>query len=202
VVVVFLAVSVYRRPYTKGLSVLADGVSLHPFPSVSRRDALMNVLLLVSVLALIGSVGVVFSVPNPSEGSTEFYLTTLDDDGDLTAMSFAEELTVGEPTELVVGVHNDEHRRVDYTVVVQLQEVTVSDDTTTVRRSRELRQFSPTLTHNQTWQQPHELRPPISGEGLRLQYLLFRGTAPDDASAENAYRRAHLWVTVENATDA
>jgi len=36
----------------------------------------------------------------------------------------------------------------------------------------------------------------MTGENLRVQYLLYRGDPPAEPTQENAYRSLHLWVDV------
>jgi uncharacterized membrane protein len=96
---------------------------------------------------------------------------------------------------------------VEYTVVVELQRVTIVNETdsttnaTTVRvlDERELRRFEVSLAHNETWHNQHTVTPTMTGDRLRLQYLLYRGEPPADPSGETAYRELHLWVNVSRA---
>jgi uncharacterized membrane protein len=38
--------------------------------------------------------------------------------------------------------------------------------------------------------------PTLTGQRLRLAYLLYRGSPPPDPTVENAYREVHLWINV------
>jgi hypothetical protein len=44
----------------------------------------------------------------------------------------------------------------------------------------------------------------MTGERLRLTYLLYRGAPPQTPTTDNAYRELHLWVNVtqEGSTTA
>lgn len=200
IVLIATAVSVYRRPFTGGLSVLSEIAATDLFGSCQRNDSLLNALLLVSVIVLIGSVGVALTVPSPADSHSNLYLATETEGGNLTAMDYPQNLTVGEPTELVVGVANNEFEQTHYTVVVRVQSVTRSSGETTVTRSRELSRFEPTLAHNETWEQRHEVVPPFAGDRIRLQYLLFIGQPSGNLSSATAYRNTHLWVSVADTT--
>jgi uncharacterized membrane protein len=171
----------------------------------SRADAALNVLLVVSVLLAVGSVGYAVAVPNQGEAFTEFYLLTEGEDGELVADGYPSDLTRGEPASLVVGVGNHEHDRVEYTVVVALQRVTLGNESgnTTVRvdGQRELGRFAPALAHNETWERQHTVEPTLTGERLRLIYFLYRGAPPATPSVETAYREVHLWVNVTAPQD-
>jgi len=98
------------------------------------------------------------------------------------AANYPDELVVGEPADLVVGVENNEHEDVEYSVVVQLQEVEIEGNETRVVEYDEVDRFETTLAHNETWQHSHGVVATRTGENLRLQYLLFRGDPPSDPS--------------------
>ncbi|WP_144905871.1 DUF1616 domain-containing protein [Halobellus captivus] len=164
----------------------------------SRADAALNVLLVVSVLLATASVGYAVAMPKPGESFSELYLLTEGEDGELVADDYPEELVRGEPASLVVGVGNQEHRAVNYTVVVALQRVEVANNSTTVLESDRLRTFEPRVEHNETWHRDHEIRPTMTGERLRLTYLLYKDAPPSPPSVETAYREVHLWVTVRS----
>ena len=179
------------------------------FEPEDRTDAVLNVVLVLSLLLAISSVGYAVLVPAQGEAFTEFYLLTTTDDGDLVADDYPEELVVGEPAPLVVGIGNEEHSREDYTVVVQLQRVEVVNGTAgggpngtnvtevEVLERQELDRFAVTLDDGETWNHNHTVTAPgMTGEDRRLKYLLYRGDVPDTVTAETAYRDLHLWVDV------
>ena len=97
---------------------------------------------------------------------------------------------------LVVGVGNQEHEPVAYTVVVELQDVRVADNTSTVAGETELDRFGLRLAHNETRQLDYTVEPTMTGTRLRLAFLLYRGGPPADPTVANAYREVHLWVNV------
>jgi len=113
------------------------------------------------------------------------------------AADYPEELVAGSPARLTVGVDNVEFEPVEYTVIVQLQEVERTDDGTRVLERRQLGRFETSLDEDESWRRTHEVTPTMTGEDLRLQYLLYRGNPPADPTAETAYRTLHLWVDVE-----
>jgi len=164
----------------------------------SRADAALNVLLVASILLAAGSVTYAVAVPKEGEQFTEFYLLTENESGDLVAAGYPTNMTRGQSASLVVGIGNQEHEQVEYTVVVELQRVEITDNATnvTVLDERELRRFTVDLAHNETWHNQHTVTPTMTGERLRLQYLLYRGEPPADPTVENAYRELHLWVNV------
>lgn len=165
----------------------------------SRADAALNVLLVVSVLLAVGSVGYAVAVPKQGESFTEFYLLTENESGALVADDYPTEFDRGESRQVTVGIGNQEYERSNYTVVVELQRVTIVDNETRVDEATELRRFSPTLDHNETWHRQHTITPQTTGERLRLQYLLYRGDPPEPLNRSAAYRELHLWVNVTDS---
>jgi uncharacterized membrane protein len=136
-------------------------------------------------------------VPPEGEAFTEFYLLTETDDGERVAANYPEEFELGESQPVIVGVGNNEGEPVSYSIVVQLQEVENGSNTTRVLQRTELDRFStPPIQDNETWQRTHEISPTMTGENLRVQYLLYRDGAPPTPTGENAYRTLHLWVDV------
>lgn len=87
-------------------------------------------------------------------------------------------------------------------MVVELQRVDVADNETRVRDASELRRFRPTLAYNETWQRQHTVTPALTGERLRLQYLLYRGAPATPVNRSAAYREVHLWVNVTDSATA
>ena len=166
------------------------------FQPDSRMDAALNLTLVVSVLLAVGSVGYAVAVPPQGEQFSEFYLLSESEDGELVADDYPEELAVGEQSELIVGIGNNEYETTTYTVVVQLQTVEQDGNTTVVRDREEIDRFQTTVDHNSTHHEPHTLRPTQSGEDLRVKYLLYKGTAPESPAEENAYRDLHIWIDV------
>ncbi|PSP31569.1 hypothetical protein BRC64_09655 [Halobacteriales archaeon QH_10_67_22] len=164
----------------------------------SRGDTALSVLFVLSVVLATGSVG--FVVANPKQGAafTEFYLVTENETGELVAGDYPENFTVGESQQLVAGVSNHEHETTTYTVLVELHRVQVLDNTTEVIERNRLNRFETELDDNETWHNSHSVTPELAGERLRLTYLLYRGTPPDDPTVDSAYQTLRLWVTVKD----
>lgn len=188
----------FRVPYTEWIS--AGKAEL--FEPNSRTDMTLNILLVVSVLLAVGSVGYAVAVPSQGEQFSEFYLLTESDDGELVADGYPNKLEVGDQSELIVGIGNNEYEVTTYTVVIQLQTVEQEGNTTIVRAREELDRFQATVEHNSTHHEPHTLEPTQTGENLRVKYLLYRGDAPEAPTQENAYRDLHIWIDVVDPSQA
>lgn len=163
--------------------------------AASTPRLLVTVLLASSVLLATATVGYALVVPSDGESYTGLYLSTENESGELVTGSFPTEFN-GSAHELVVGVENHEDTRTTYTVVVQLQRVETDDGTTRVRQRRELQRFQTRLSPGDSWEHPHEVAPTLTGEDLRLAYLLYRGDPPRNATDREPYRRTYLWIDV------
>jgi Predicted membrane protein len=179
------------------------------FEPETRLDGALNVLLVVSVLLAVSSVAYAVAVPPQGEQFSEFYLLTENEDGELVADGYPSTFVRGESASVVVGIGNNEYESTNYTVVVELQRVEAVDGGNltangTANATTELRvvdrerlgELSAQLEHNETWQDTHELQPTMTGQNLRVQYLLYRGEPPAEPTRDNAYRSLHLWVDV------
>lgn len=162
----------------------------------TRTDAALNMMLVVSLLLAVSSVGYAVAVPPQGEQFSEFYLLTEQSDGELVADDYPQEIAVTDRPELIVGIGNQEYEQTNYTVIVQLQEVTIEGNTTTVEERREIDRFAVSVAHNETHHERHTLVPTRTGENLRVQYLLYTGEVPETLTAETAYRELHLWMNI------
>jgi uncharacterized membrane protein len=153
------------------------------------RSYLFNAVLAVSVLFAATTVGYALVVPNEGEAYSSLYLGTEAEDGTLVTSGYPSELVSGEPAELLVGIENHEPTRTTYTVVTELRAVSNGEE-------QELDRFQVTLAPGETLEQPRVIAPDLVGEKLKLQYYLYPGEAPADATTDSAYRTAYIWVTV------
>ncbi|MFC3959110.1 DUF1616 domain-containing protein [Halovivax cerinus] len=201
----------YREWYTAAHGEL--------FEPETRTDAALNVALALSVVLAVGAVGFAVLVPPPGEQFSAIYVLTEEDDGELVADGYPEELVAGESAELVVGVDNHEHERTDYAIVLLEQQVRFENATTgnpvnvtaspnetnvtaVVTAQNELDRFETTLSHNESWLHPHQVTPTYTGENVRLVWLLFPGgEVPSDPSMADTEYSNHLWVDVREAED-
>lgn len=162
-----------------------------------QSNIVLNIFLIFLILSVVGSFGFIVSMPQQGERFTKFYLLT-ENEGDLVADNYPEEFVQDETQSVIVGVENQERETVEYTIVVQLERVEGDRTEPEVIERDELDRFDRTLNSEETWHAEHEITPTITGENLRLTYLLYRGQPPEEPTKENAYRDLHLWITVED----
>lgn len=166
------------------------------FEPDSRTDAALNVLLVISILLATASVAYAVAVPKQGESFTEFYILTEDNEGDLVAADYPTEFTVGESKPIIIGIGNQEHRPVEYTWVSKVQRVRIANNSTTVLESQELDRGQVYLEHNQTRHLNYSIEPRMTGQRLRLVFLLYTESPGDNPTLDTAYRETHLWINV------
>jgi len=168
----------------------------------SRLDGVLTILMVVSILLAVSSVAYAVAVPQQGEAFTEHYLLTEQDNGTLVADDYPTEFTTGETRPIIVGIGNHEQHDVTYSVVVELQEVRVQNNSTTVLNEAELQRFQTRVSDGDTHHEELALTPGRTGERLRLVFLLYTDTPPADPTVENAYRETHLWVNVSSPQES
>ena len=179
----------YREWYTAGHAEV--------FEPETRTDAFLNVALAASIVLAVGAVGFAVLVPPQGEQFSAVYVLTEDDDGELVADGYPSELELGEAAEIIVGVDNNEHRTVDYTVVVVEQRVETAGNQSSVEEQRELDRFETSLAHDESWHYPHAIEPTFVGDEVRVAWLLFLDDeVPDEPTIDDTEYSVHIWIDV------
>ena len=184
----------FRVPFARW----KETVHAETIESADRRSAVVNISLGGSILMATGMITYAIAFPRSGERFSDFYILTEDADGELVAAGYPTEFVLGDSEPIVVGVENTEREPVTYTVVVQLQRLEDAarpQDASVIERE-ELDRFSNTVAYGGTWHQEHHLAPTMTGEELRVVYMLYLGSPPPEPTRENAYRDLHLWITV------
>jgi len=167
---------------------------LHPD---TRTDAVLNVLLVLSVVLATVSVAYAVAVPKQGEAFTELYVLTESEDGDRIADDYPQNFTVGQSKPVVVGVGNHEHRTQNYSIAVELHRVQFHNNSTRVVEQQLLNTFrTGPIPNGGNWTLRHQLTPRMTGQRLRVTYLLYRGQLPPNRSIDTAYRENHLFINV------
>ncbi|GAA0546069.1 DUF1616 domain-containing protein [Halorubrum ejinorense] len=187
----------FSVPYRQWSRSVAGVFSGHE----SNLDRLLTVVTVVALLLAVTSAGYAIAVPKEADAFTELYLVTEQDDGELVADNYPTEFVSGESKSLVVGVGNYEHQSVEYSLVVELQDATVVNNSTQVHDRVELSRQRLTLADEETWESQLNVTPEMSGERLRLSFMLFKGDPPSAPTTDEAYRETHLWITVSDSAE-
>lgn len=93
------------------------------------------------------------------------------------AENYPTNLTLGEPTNIIVGVENYEHAPTNYTLQIKLDGDLI--------KSQEIK-----LNFKDKWKQSISFIPHLIGYRLKLEFLLFKEKVTD-----TPYRSVHLWVS-------
>jgi len=206
-----LVIALFRRaslPPEERFSVpfgsIVNNVRGEFFPDAGTRlDKVLSMVLLVAIVAAVGTTIYVIAVPKEGEKFTEFYIL-----GEKKmAADYPDRLFTGTGYPMYIGIGNHEYRNVTYTVETYLAQVDFNEVTnsSTISRMDRLDNFNVALVHNSTEVIPYTLTAPSTGYN-RVEFLLFNETVPaasvtgmDRINA--SYRDLHLWVTVRPRPD-
>lgn len=142
-----------------------------------------TVVLGIAVLALLGSVTVFGAVPSDSSGYSEASLVSGEEDGALLGTNGTATLVVDADNTVRVKIENREGSEVEYELVGQIQRIQPDG---TVIDSKRVDQGRITVAAGESTVSERRITPTITGDRLRLQYLMYKGSAPDEPSVENA----------------
>jgi len=159
----------------------------------------LNVVLLLSVLLAAG--GVTYALTGESEESvTELYLLTENEQGELVADDFPQELPAGETAEVVVGIESQAARfsGENYTVVVQTQRIEGDEGNPTVASRQQVDQFQANLGADAQFRQPVQFSLYTAEQRYRVAFMLYQGEPPATPTLENAHREVHLVIDAQS----
>ena len=185
------------------LEAVRDSIAAPFSGPMPRAERIATIALAATVLLAVFSVGYVFAVPQDGEQFTDLRVMTESPGGELRLGDYPAQIAVDQTAEFVIGVDNREGSRQAYTIVVTAAQVIESDGSVTAIESTELGRYETTLEDGQRLQLPQTLTPQSTGE-VRLNYYLYKGSAPATPTADSAYRNVHLTVSAvdDEATDA
>jgi len=147
----------------------------------SKLDRALSLILIFMILASVVTLVYVVITPKQGEQFTEFYI--LGPEG--MADNYDTQLVSGESIDVIVGIVNHEYEVVNYSLGIRIDNgsLEVPDAAAQIP-----------LEHNETWEQRISYTPEITGDEMKLQYLLFR-----DGNFSEPYRDLHLWINVSEA---
>ncbi len=179
----------YRRWAARGRGVFSPG---------SRRDGALNLFLVVSILLAAGSVGYAVATPGEDEAFTE--VTLIGEDETLSAEDYPTEVGANESVPLALEIENHEQRDVEYTVVAVEQDLEIGEDgdDLTITDQNELESGTTEIGNGDTETLEYDLEPTLTGEDIRLVFLVHINDEPDELSIAAADR--HVSVTLSVAS--
>ncbi|BAW30691.1 Uncharacterized membrane protein [Methanosarcina thermophila] len=144
----------------------------------SKLDRALTIILILSILMSVATLEYVILTPKEGEHFTEFYV--LGPQG--IADNYTTDYTLGQSGTMIVGIVNHEYRPVNYTMQVRLENQLLP-------LPENLQHI--TLDHNETWEETVTFTPPMVGQNMKLEFLLFNET-----DKTTPYRDLHLWINV------
>jgi uncharacterized membrane protein len=168
-----------------------DDRSTSLLPGGTRRQSITLGIAIAALLLATVFVGV---TPVQGEDYSEAYLLTETAEGESFAESYPSTFVAGEGHELSLALSNHEHETVDYEVVVVAQRVGPEGDVTA---REQVDRFGATLDHGETSVLDRQIAPTMTGEDIRLRFLVYEGTTPGNGA--DADHMLQLWIDVEDA---
>jgi uncharacterized membrane protein len=160
----------------------------------TRIDAILNISLLILVL-IGGAIVVAPSVGQDRAEFTEFYVLSGDESDDPMMGEYLSTVGPRDTVRIQAGITNHEHRRVNYTVVVQIQRTELTNRSVRVLDRRRASRLSVELAHNESVRIPYRFTSTEAETGCRVAFLLYPNDVPASPTIGNAYRELHLWHT-------
>ena len=139
-----------------------------------KIDKIVSYLLLIAVVVGVAAVVYITINPSPGETFTEFYIVGPEG----KAGNYPTNLTVDEEGTVIIGVVNHEGNTANYEVVVQLNNVTLKNETIKLANKEEKRI-------------PFTFNPYQSGKDQKIKFFLYK--LPDN---QQPYRSLDLMINV------
>lgn len=181
--------------YRPRLGERIQGANAILFDTESTVHTAVNVVLVVSVVIALSTVGYALVAPQQGEAYTSLQLLTENESGDLVAAGYPEAVEPGESIPLVMTVQNEEGQDMNYTVVVQEQRL---ENGEVVERT-ELRTIRYVLSDGGIAHGERNITPePEQGE-VRISVQLYpEDEVPENPTHDNAYRYTYFWTEVSD----
>ncbi len=135
---------------------------------------ILRIILALTILGALGTLGYVIASPKVGERFTEFYIKGLEG----KAIDYPKELALGEEGKVIVGIINREHEAVTYRVEVAIDGV----------KNNEVGPVA--LDHDGEWEEIVGFTPGRAGDNQKVEFLLYK------QGQNEVYQRLHLWVDV------
>jgi len=172
-----------RLPEDKAFGISIKASALNLMNEVlgkpeSKTERILRTFLAISFLVLIGTMSYVTLVPHEREPFTEFYILG----PQKMAENYTTEYVQGESGTYIVGITNNEYKKMNYTMEVRLENKSLP----LPKNLQNIR-----LVHNTTLEEPLVITPSVEGNNMKLEFLLFNET-----EKEVPYRDLRLWINV------
>ncbi len=125
---------------------------------MSKLNRALFIFLVVAIVVTSGFIIYMVVTPQKAEKFTEFYI--LNTEG--KAQDYPEQVTVGHPVDILIGVVNHEYQPADYRVDIKMDGIEVGEANTG------------TLAYQQKWEEKVSFIPQVVGEGQRVDFILYK----------------------------
>ena len=180
---------------------LSLNLSLPGWRGQSSLDRALSVILVVAILAAVGTLGYVIATPKVGEKFTEFYILGPEgkaenyptefvmSEGKVTQVSYGEKAKKGEMGKVIVGIVNHEQEDASYRVEVRINERKVK----IWLGGTEADEVGPVaLSQGEKWEHEIGFAPSQVGSNQKVEFVLYKGN-------ETYFKDPpHLWVNVKS----
>jgi uncharacterized membrane protein len=166
------------------------------FSQLRGVDSPVVFILLIGFVIAGAGIGAAVLGAERGEDFTEFSVVAEDPEtGEFVADQYPQNLTESASDRIHVEITNNEGEPMEYSVVVLLQSFGEAGQ---IQEIETVSTFSTTLQPGESAREQLSADPDLTGDNLRLTYLLYVDSPPTDEppSTDNAYRHLHLWVDV------
>jgi uncharacterized membrane protein len=146
---------------------------LQTFQRQKTVDKVLNILLLVAVVGVLGTVAYVLIRNKNGEKFTQFYVLNLDGKAD----NYPHDIVSGQSGSVLLDIVNDEGAAAMYKIEILIDGQPVNEIDSIV------------LSQGQQWEQPVTFTPSKTGDNQEVQFELFVNDSP-------LFQELHLWIDV------
>ncbi|MDJ1434545.1 DUF1616 domain-containing protein [Halostagnicola sp. A-GB9-2] len=168
------------------------------FDTGSAIHTAVNVLLVVSMLLALTTVG--YALVSPQQGAeyTDLRLLTEDGSDEFVASNYSTSVESGEAIPFTVATENQEGEEMEYTVVVQEQWISDGE----ILERTELERSDYNLDDGSIEYSEQNVTPEAESGAIRISVMLYDGDVPDTPTHDNAYRYTYFTTEVTDETAA
>jgi uncharacterized membrane protein len=198
---IFAVIRRFNVPKKSRFAVSIRGGATHLYRAIfheeSAADVVLNMALVLSVVVALTTVGFAVAAPQDGEHFSNLSLLTRGENGNYVSEGYPTNITAEDSKPVFISVQNHEDKATEYTVVAQIQRVKQRPNGgARVTEREEIGRFDHRVSAGETWQTRHDIDPTMTGEDLRLVYLLYKDDPPSNPTASNAAQHTQIWVNV------
>jgi len=218
IVLVCGLVAIYRRRKLQKQNQFALSLNVPTFASKSKIDKILIFILVLAVMLTVFTAVLISFLPTKQESFTEFYI--LGASG--KTILYPKNLTKGQLSNITIGLVNQEHKTVDYTIEIWLVNQTLMYDNMTKTMNTTYHEMwflnkltvhldhftpNPDKTWQPQWERPYNFSVNNKTGPYTLMFLLFTSPAleystlvnyKDIAATEiqSAYQSIYIWLNI------